>query len=315
MAISNDARINNNMSTGTKVPGQYIPVNQGFFVSTLLNGFNNDNGTPILTVDGGDIVFKNSQRVFATEDGSTSMFMKSQSKKGSKTITSNNDDTPRIKLMYNSPLGYHRQIVIGTDINASIDFDMGYDAFMADVAEEDMYWTFNNSKLVIQGVDEFNENQEFSLGLIVKEAGIASIKVDELENIDDGILLFIKDKTTDETFKINNDSFDVFLEPGDYNDRFKLVFNSALLGVDEIEDAINQIKVYYDTESSELNLVNNNNVFVSNINIYNLLGQNLNEIILKSSESKSVKLALKTGVYIIEINTQNGKLSKKIIVE
>ena len=97
VAISNDARINNNLTSGTKVPGQYIPVNQGFFVSTLIDGFDNDNGTPLITVDGGDIVFNNSQRVFATEDGSTSMFMKSSNIKG-KNSASNRDNTPRIKL-------------------------------------------------------------------------------------------------------------------------------------------------------------------------------------------------------------------------
>ncbi|WP_345272651.1 LamG-like jellyroll fold domain-containing protein [Flaviramulus aquimarinus] len=316
VAISNDARINDDLSSGTKVPGQYIPVNQGFFVSTALDGFDNDNATLLLTVDGGDIVFKNSQRVIASEDGSSSMFLKSGGGKESKTSAANNNDTmQRIKLMYDSPLGYHRQIVIGADVNASTDFDMGYDAFMADIGEEDMYWTFNDNKFVIQGVDKFDENQEFSLGLIVKEAGIASIKVDELENIDDSMLLFINDKTTNETFEINNKSFDIFLEPGEYNDRFQLVFSSTLLEVDEIDNIINGIRVYYDTKSSELKVLNKNNVFISNISIYNILGQNINEFKLKSSKDESIKLNLKTGIYILDINTENGELSKKIIIE
>ena len=315
IAISNDARINNNMSTGTKVPGQYIPVNQGFFVSTSLDGFNNDDGVPITTVDGGDIVFKNSQRVFSTEDGSTSVFMKSSNKKEKSSATNNGDSTPRIKLKYISPKGYHRQIVLGANENASTNFDMGYDAFMVDVGEEDMYWTFNDSKFVIQGVDKFIENQEFSLGLIVKEAGIASIKVEDLENIEDSLEVFILDKTTDETFKINNNSFDVFLESGEYNDRFKLVFKTDLQGVDEIDNAFNKIKVYYDTESSELKIVNKNSMFISNITIYSILGQNVIDFKVNSSKDESIKFIFKTAVYIVDINTKNGKLSKKIIVE
>ncbi len=35
----------------------------------------------------------------------------------------------------------------------------------------------------------------------------------------------------------------------------------------------------------------------------------------KEARITQEELALKTGVYIIDINTQNGKLSKKIIVE
>mgnify|MGYP001826563250 CR=1 FL=1 len=322
VAISNDSRINStsdagSAAVGTKVPGDYIPVNQGFFVSTALDGFDNDNGTPLLTVDGGDIVFKNSQRVFATEDGATSLFLKSRSKKENKSITSTKDDTPRIKLMYNSPLGYHRQIVIGADINASIDFDMGYDAFMADVVEEDMYWTFNDNKFVIQGVDKFDENQEFSLGLIVKEAGIASIKVDELENIDNSMLLFIKDKITGETYNINNDSFDVFLEPGSYNDRFNLVFQqgNGELNLDDIDHINNYVTVYYDITSSELKILNKNNIYLSSIDLYNILGQNIKSVKLNSSKDESIKINTSSGAYIVKINTEHGELNKKIIIE
>ncbi|GAA4956221.1 hypothetical protein GCM10023314_32470 [Algibacter agarivorans] len=322
VAISNDSRINStsnagSAAVGTKVPGEYIPVNQGFFVSTALDGFDNDNSTPLLTVDGGDIVFKNSQRVFATEDGSTSLFLKSRSKKESKSITSTKDDTPRIKLIYSSPLGYHRQIVIGADINASIDFDMGYDAFMADVGEEDMYWTFNDNKFVIQGVDKFDENQEFSLGLIVKEAGIARIKVDELENIDDSMLLFIKDKITGETYNINNDSFDVFLESGSYNDRFNLVFqqSNGKLNLNEIDHINNYVTVYYDVTSSELKILNKNNMYLSSIDLYNILGQNIKSVKLNSSKDESIEINTSSGAYIIKINTENGELNKKIIIE
>lgn len=322
VAISNDSRINNTSNAGspavgTKVPGEYVPVNQGFFVSTALDGFDNDNGVAIATVDGGDIVFKNSQRVYATEDGSTSLFLKSSNKKA-KSTSENKKDLPIIKLMYSSPLGYHRQIVLGANKNASMDFDMGYDAFMADVNKEDMYWSFNNSKLVIQGVDSFNPSQEFPIGLIVKKAGIASIEVDVLENMDDTLSLFIKDNNTGGTYSINNNSFDVFLEPGNYNDRFKLVFqesNKASLSNVEVESDVYSLMVYFDTNASELKVINRNSIYVSSINLYNILGQNIKEIKLESSKDKSISLAIKTGAYIVKLNTENGLLNKKIIIE
>ena len=56
---------NNDGSSGTKIPGQYIPTNQGFFVLTELDGFENANVAVITTVTGGDIVFKNSQRAIS----------------------------------------------------------------------------------------------------------------------------------------------------------------------------------------------------------------------------------------------------------
>ncbi|ULC60438.1 T9SS type A sorting domain-containing protein [Flaviramulus sp. BrNp1-15] len=318
VAISNDARLNNDLTTGTKVPGQYIPVNQGFFVSTVLDGFDNDNGTPVLTVDGGDIVFKNSQRVYVAEDGAASLFFKSVSSKKKNNSNANYIDvTPTIKLMYSSPLGYHRQIVLGANKNASMEFDLGYDAFMADVAEEDMYWNINSKKFVIQGVDTFDASQEFSLGIKVKEAGIASIKLDALENIDTSTSVFIKDSITEETYKINDSAFDVFLEPGEYNDRYKLVFqqNNMSLSVEESIIA-NKVLFYYDLGSSELKIINKDGLYISSVNLYNILGQEILSTNLKSTSlNESVELNVVTGIYIVKLETEKGLINKKIVIE
>ncbi|WP_298554813.1 LamG-like jellyroll fold domain-containing protein [uncultured Algibacter sp.] len=315
IAISNDSRIDDNMAAGTKIPGQYIPVNQGFFVSTALDGFDNDNGMPIATVDGGDIVFKNSQRVFAREDGSASIFVRPSNAKKESTTSNNEDNTPKIKLKYISPKGYHRQIVLGANENASESFDIGYDAFMIDVGEEDMYWYFANSKFVIQGVNKFEDTQEFPLGLIVKEAGIIKINLDELENINKNMAVYIRDYVTNETYNIKNNSFELFLEPGNYNDRFALVFNSASLDVEENNGPIADIRVYYIKESSQLKITNKKNIHLSSIDLYNILGQNITSIKLNSTKDESIKLNVSAGAYIVKIKTEKGNLSKKIITE
>ncbi|WP_303317066.1 LamG-like jellyroll fold domain-containing protein [Flavivirga abyssicola] len=323
-AISNDARINNNLSTGTKVPGQYIPVNQGFFVSTKIDGFNNDNdpATPIATVDGGDIVFKNSQRAFVTEaSSSTSVFLKPSRTKGDSTVNKNNEDAaPTIRLMYDSPLGYHRQIVLGFNVNASDEFDLGYDAFMVDVNEEDMYWDFNGNKFVIQGVNNFDITKEFSLGLIVKESGLANIKVDAIENLDSDVSLYINDKLTGEIYKINNSPFEIYLDAGEYKDRFQLVFqendSNQLLSTDDIQENAYGLIVYHDSKTSEIKIVNKDNVYVSSISLYNMLGQNIKTLNLKTNkEYLSMPVIGNHGTYIIRLHTEKGTTNKKVVLE
>lgn len=323
-AISNDARINNTSGaggtpeSGTKVPGQYIPVNQGFFVSTKVEtGVLDDNGVQIDPIDGGDIVFKNSQRIYATEDGSTSLFLKSSSKKGSVISSQTEDDTPTVKLMFDSPKGYHRQIVLGVNDFASDGFDMGYDAFMVDVNEEDMYWNFSNHKFVIQGVNNFNTAQEFSLGVVVKEPGLASIKIDELENIDSNLSIYIKDSTTGETYKINNSAFEIHLEVGTYNDRFKVVFQSASgLSTDDVEILLDSVLLYYDTGESKIEIKKGLDTYILDITIYNLLGQKLQELEVNSSlKSISVPAKIDTGIYIFKLNTEKGLINRKMIIK
>lgn len=322
VAISNDSRINNNLSTGTKIPGQYIPVNQGFFVSTALDGFYNDNDPPteILTVDGGDIIFKNSQRVFATEDGSTSVFMKSSSKKTSKTTTeTNKNDNPVIWLMYDSPLGYHRQITIGANEKASKGFDLGYDAFMADVNEEDMYWNFNGGKFVIQGVGDFSDTQEFSLGLVVKKGGLVRIKLDALQNIDSSKAIYIKDSITGEIYQINNEPFSMHLDAGKYNDRFKLVFKSSYPNSKNLlqtskPDLAKLASVFYKSESSSLTINMKSGTIVSEGVLINLMGQKIASF-NGFSNTLSIPLHVSTGAYIIQLKTDLGTVNKKILIK
>jgi hypothetical protein len=326
IAISNDSRINNTSdggspAEGTKVPGEYIAVNQGFFVNTTLAGFNNDNGIPISAVDGGTIVFKNSQRVYVPEDASTSLFFKSTKGKTTKTskVKTNSDAAPVIRLMYDSPLGYHRQIVLGENTNASKGFDLGYDAFLIDINKEDMYWTLNNGKFVIQGVNSFDDTQSFPIELIVKKAGDIALRLDGMENVDSNKSVSIKDNTTGEAFEITNDPFTLHLEPGTYNNRFEVVFQSnessnTILNTENNNDFSSEILVYFDFESSDLKLVNKNNLHLSNVTIFNILGQNVKSIDLDSFESESISLSLSKGAYIIKLQTEKGIINKKVII-
>ncbi|MDO5968608.1 LamG-like jellyroll fold domain-containing protein [Flavivirga aquimarina] len=319
VAISNDYRINDNQAKGTKTPGRFIPVNQGFFVYTTTGGFQDGNGNPLVTIDKGDIIFKNSQRIFAKEDGSTSLFIKpSKGKKNESLSYSEENNTPTIRLMYNSPLGYHRQIVLGENKNASNKFDLGYDAFMIDVNQEDMYWTFSNNKFVIQGVDRIDETQEFSLGLLVKKSGLITIELDAVENVDSSLKLYIKDTNTNIIYPIDENSpFETYLEAGSYDDRFKLVFQSAQgqLSVDGYDTVSNNLISYFDSESSEIRIINRTAIKILDVSIYNILGQNIKTVTLNSLEDVSIPINTSESVYVMKISTEKGIVNKKIVLD
>lgn len=325
-AISNDARINNTSdggspAVGTKVPGKYIPVNQGFFVSTEIEGHFNYNSpaAAISTVDGGNIVFKNSQRVFVTEQAATSTFLRtSGKKKKQKVIEDNAVKLPSIRIIYDSPKGYHRQLLLGVNPNASKGFDLGYDAFMVDVNEEDMYWNIEGGKFVIQGVDALNNSQEFPLGLVVDESGVISIRIEELKNINSNMSIYVKDNETKESFKINNNIFSLKLDAGIYNDRFSIVFNqqSNAIGSDDVDTETNHgLLAYFDSEISKINIKNTNNIDLNSLTIYNLAGQKISTHNIDVSTS-SVAINVSQGVYLLKFNTSShGVINKKIIVK
>lgn len=323
-AISNDYRINANLAEGSKIPTQFIPVGQGFFVVTSLSSLT---GTTT-AVDGGDIVFKNSQRIFKTEASGNSVFMKGVNAKNPKGQNENNastDKRAKIWLQFNSPTGYHRQLLVGVDENASNHFDLGYDAPIADIGKEDMFWAIDGGKFVIQGVDNFDKKQELSLGLKIFKAGLASIKIDATANLDKNIQVYLKDKLTGKAHKLDKNPFEIQLEPGNYLNRFYLAFNPGntkegkpVAGENENDQqtATDAFLVYMNNKTSELQITKPLDAEIVTVNLYNYLGQSINSWNTNLNEN-SIYLPIKvsSGAYIVQVNTKNGTFAQKVIVE
>ena len=114
------------------------------------------------------------------------------------TTSSSQQNTPEensvIWLKFKSPKGYNRQIAVGTDPYATDGFDLGYDAFLIEDNPEDMFWYFENSKFVIQGIKEFTEDKELALGVKISEKGELTIKLDDLQNFPDDLPILLKDE-------------------------------------------------------------------------------------------------------------------------
>ncbi|PIA82201.1 hypothetical protein BFR04_10565 [Gaetbulibacter sp. 4G1] len=331
VAISNDALINASGQTGTLTPQQYIPVGQGFFVSAILDtDLNNDGSSPdpndpgiVLPINGGTITFKNSHRVFQKENVSSSQFLKSNVKGKSSTASTAKkkvDSRQKIRLMFDSPDGYHRQLLVGADTKASNNFDIGYDAPLAETNKEDMYWQFNdNLKLIIQAVNNFGEDQILPLGVKINKEGFATIKIDALENIGSNTNIYLHDKELDIYHDLKQSNYEVYLSTtGEYSDRFVITFSDASknsLGTDDIEDT--NLEVYFSNEKESFIIHNPDLKFVETVSVYNLLGQSIYEFSTKSHENhithKTKSIA--AGVYIVKMKTDNAILSKKILIK
>ena len=68
--------------------------------------------------------------------------------------------------------------------------------------------------------------------------------------------------------------------------------------------------------SSEIHIQNNSTATINKITLYNILGQQVNLWNTKLESSKiQLPVNLNTGVYIVNIKTDLGAYSKKIIIE
>jgi hypothetical protein len=311
IAINNDVRINNTGASGTKMPERYIPVGQGFFVTA---------GT------GGNVTFKNSQRTFRTEASDPSTFMRAAGNKKGKvnTTNSNNDNIDtrqKIRLMFDSPKGYHRQLLVGVDPNATDNHDIGYDAPLIEDNVEDMYWAFDSNKFVIQGVGDFNDDRSLPLGVKIDQEGNGIIRIDEIENISSNTIIYLHDKDLEIYHDLTESDYEVYLTTGEYLERFEIVFGSKEEEEEEeiiiVENTPTNFDVHYSNNIKSIIIINPNAEGIKSVEMLNILGQTIyiNTNVPNDSYTEYKIDNLHTGTYIINIQTSKEIITKKVIVE
>ena len=343
-AVATDERINATGGFG-KTPGYYIPVAQGFFINTVLHPEFSD----IINVDGGDVIFKNSQRVYVKETApKDSQFLQPENpaKENKQAHTQ-----AKIRLDFRSPTGYNRQILVGSDPNTTNGFDLGYDAPLNDNNLEDMFWLINNIEFVIQGVPNFGIDQVLPLGIKINETGEFSIKINKTENVAEDVNIYLNDLQDSTYFDLRKSDYSMNLDQGNYYERFQIVFQKEKVsteepdpdeeteeeeeqeqgsdsgsgeeeeqgtdgtaGEEEILDK--QIKVFYIGNNREIVIVNPSKFEIERVIIYDMLGQIIQEY-QNISDEKEVRLPVRefpAAVYAIKLFSGNKEISKSIIL-
>jgi len=305
-----------NIGPGTKIPNRYVPVGQGFFVTS--------------SNIGGDMVFNNNQRQFVKEDNATSNLMfRNQAptipnanhfEKNSDDLEEDQDDFIKIRLGYDSKDKYHRQILLGfmNDL-ASSEIEPGYDAIHIDTQVNDMYFIHNGTKLVIQGDGYFNTNNIYPLAVKADATGNVKFMLDKVENLDENQGVYIFDNMTGIYHNIRNTTFEINLDAGLHDRRFSLRFSpSESLGTDNPSLA-DGIDIAFTSNNNMLHIKNKlMDTTVTSVAAYTLLGQSLSSWDVENQTQQNIQLpisGLSTGAYIVKITTTNGELSKKIIVK
>lgn len=316
----------NGLGGNTKIAQRFIPVGQGFFVFG--------------SATGGNVVFNNSQRTFVkeTDPASFEMF-----RNGNLTTASNpnnpinsNDsyvvtEYAKIRLGFNSANNYHRQILLGfMDDKASQNFDPGYDGVLLDDQPNDMYFRNQDKNLIIQGVGYFNENIKHSIGVKTNETGFVEFVLDDVENFNANIKIFIYDSQTGLYHNIKNQAFKVKLTAGVYNNRFYLAFikrgngnsnnHSLVQNKATSNGAISEgIAVKYINTNQVLQITNDDETTpVNNVYLYNLVGQLVTTWEVKNENQADIQIPMNTfsaGVYIVKVETSNGSISEKISIK
>lgn len=306
----------NQTDTGYKKPGQYIPVGQSFFV---FQNHDDDGSGNLTNPSSGSVVFKNSQRVFEIEqDNLESVFIKNANKSSKEAIVTTKK---RLWLGFDSSDGFHRQIMVGFMEGATDGIDKGYDGLAAktDVLKKDAHFIQDNHKFSIVAFGEFDKKREVPISITIDAVADKPqvFKIDKSEGFSSKEKVYIKDKLNNgKTYDISKNPFEIMLEPGEYNDRFSLVFKPGDNNRGKKEVIEKNINAYLSNDNSLLNIDGDGNLEIIGASLFNYAGQ------LLYTWTDNVDLYdltvsidnISSGVYFLTIETSEGAISRKILV-
>lgn len=301
------AAVNLNGTHSTKVPTRYLPVGQGFFV-TAKEGI----------APNSQIVFNNSQRAFVKEDDPDGMQMYGIPESNN---TSNGtvDGPAKIKLNMISAENFKHQIAIGFMQNKATEgIDYGYDALLKETDPNQFYFSHPDANLVIQGVGYFDESKVYPLGVNAKEQGRYTFSIEHLENIDEKTEIYFYDNEKQIYHNLRKSDYYVNLTKGEYNTRFSLRFkNHSLDNNLNVQAMLENIIVY--RQNNQVIIANQSEqLTILNAQLYNVLGQEVTAWNISNGREPYIELPLSSmssGIYIVQVQTDQGAVSKKINVK
>ncbi|MDB2471728.1 T9SS type A sorting domain-containing protein, partial [Flavobacteriaceae bacterium] len=300
--------------TPIKLPGNYIPVSQGFFV--------------LGDEDGGTINFNNGQRIFHKESSGNSTFVEMNDEFSDSEITPNannqannvttlEDNRLKLRIGFNSINTIRRQLLVTEDSNASSGIDWGFDGMIEETQLDDMFWLINDQKFAIQGTDNIDNQTILPIGVYTDSDGLNSFVLDALTNAPEETSVYLHDKTLNIYHNLSEQNYDIFLPAGEYLERFEITFsNQNTLNITN-KVLTDNVDVYYSNNIQSIVIVNPLYKDINALQVMNLLGQSILNIKIVSDQNyQEIRLnELSSGAYIIKLNTSSGIASKKIIVK
>lgn len=303
------------LGTPVKTPRRYVPVSQGFFV---------------VATSTGNVTFNNNQRIFVTEAGNTNSWffrahkveetLNGQNENKTESIADNRaeeDTRMKFRIGYNSPQGYHRQLLLTIDPKTTLGYDWGYDGELRETFIEDMYWSLNNSSYIIQAIGAIDAATELPLGLKTKAAGVIEIMVDALENVPDSQEIYLKDKLTGETHNLRSGKFITSVSASTLDEnRFAITFeNEETLGTNEAEALEKGFKIVYLNQSEILKINNNTSKKTEGAAVYNLLGQEVLNIKFTENQKEISVAGLRPAVYMVKVFAEGNTVKTQKFIK
>ena len=210
-----------------------------------------------------------------------------------------NSKTPLVRVNLTNEEGLFKQAVVAWNNEVSnTELAKGYDGKVFGTSGVNMLYTMKGEHaLAIQTITR--EKEIIPLTYQVDEAGVYTLSIDLRES--NGQSLLLRDKHSEEVIDLSSESYSFNSADGQFNDRFELLTNARVLGLDE-----RTIQVYAHDQTIYINQPEGEE------RTYQLLSIDGQQVFTRKLRSSTeIQTNLLPGVYIIT----DGEQSHKIILK
>ena len=281
-------------STGNSYARKFCPVAQGFIVEGLKDG---------------DILFKNSYRVFAKENSENSQF------KIPENFTE--DEFPFLRLQVEFDDLYVRELLLAFLPQATTEADRALDAKNLSPLESDAGWEIDHNFYVTA----VNPSEFIETPLIISTGSETNIKFKLAHSQNILPNLYLYDSETEIYYDLKGQDVTLSLPEGEFSKRFWIRF-----GTGEKDDTIPQepeianphiYQIFQNNSLNRTEIQSPANSSTEGIFLYDSSGRKVREITgLEDQNYYEISTEnLSKGIYIIKILSAEGTvISKKVII-
>lgn len=210
---------------------------------------------------------------------------------------------------------YTESIAIGFPENGSSSFDAPGDAhkLFADEDTPQLFAVEDEVELAINTRSSLNNQNQQSVPVNIAHVqdGDYTLSIEKTDYFED-VTIELEDLKTGEMheFKNENSIYEFTAAESDDEERFLLHFNKATIGIEESPE-LEGVNVY--TSSKYINIKTSSNLSDGKATIVNALGQVIHaETLTNEHQTFGIN---ESGVYIVRITSDEGTLTKKVVIE
>lgn len=226
-------------------------------------------------------------------------------------------ETQILRLEFRVSNGASRSFVIGFTENSTDGFDYGYDGgLITDPPADDMGSLLNDQQYVIQAFAPYTPDKEIDLVLHASGNFTYTLISTEISNFPEDQDLFVVDNLTGESYNLRSPKgYHFTSDAGSFTNRFQIVFQdpSTLSN----EEFISDKTLIYVTQTENKLYVKSLTYRAKQLNVTNQLGQTAktyNSVTNQTLENGIDLTDLSSGVYFVNIKTDEKSINKKVLI-